>query len=49
MGSIIMTLPKDWVCFVKKPEFISIPLEQQTRYLITFENNGEGSAQAAGL
>lgn len=44
-----MILPKAGVCFVKKPELVWVSLEQYTRYLTTFENNEEGSAQAARL
>lgn len=48
MGSSIMTLTKDQVCFEKKPELICVSLKQQTRYFITFKNDEEGAAQAAG-
>lgn len=44
-----MTLPKDMICLVKKPELVWASLKQQTRYFSTFENNEEGSAQVPGL
>lgn len=48
MSSSIVTFLKDQVCFVKNPDLVWVSLKQQTRYFITFENNEEGSAQAAG-
>lgn len=34
---------------MNKPELVWVPLKQQTKYVIIFENNEKGSAQASGL
>lgn len=41
--------PKTEFYVVNKPELVWVPLKQQTRYVIIFENNEKGSVQASGL